>query len=184
MGFPSTSNAWCAKNMWVERCRRWDEHVSRIRRQSYISGIEEMAYRHAETAAETIEALMAPVKALNQRIKERPEEAKEELDGASIRKIMELAQASARSLQSVMNAERLARGLPTEISQKDEEHVHRIEYGDPERLAATLETFAGTGLLNALMAKGGTGEIIDAEAYEVDPDHSVAEADGVSDSAA
>jgi hypothetical protein len=181
MGHSGTSAAWCSKNLWVERCRRWDQHLSRIREQTYINGIEEMAYRHAETAKETLEALMAPVNELNRRVKEDPDRTRAELDGASIGKIMELAQASARSLQSVMNAERISRGLPTEISKKDEEHVHRIEYGDPERLAATLETFARTGVLDALMATGGTGQVIDAEAYELDPDSPLAEADGLPD---
>lgn len=175
----SSVKKWQSRWAWIERARRFDEHMDRIRQDRYITGIEEMAHRHARDAAKTIKALMVPIDALVDALETHPEQLFEKLDGTDIRRIIDLAQKSARVLQPMMSAERTAKGLPTEITRKEEEHVVSIDYGDPERLAATLEALAGTGVLDALMAAGGARPFIDAEVVEVDTGEAVAETDSL-----
>ena len=81
--------------------------------------VRTMARRHAQIAQANVQALSLPAAALIQKLHDDPEVMRDlqaiSLDGRF--GLVELVAAAARALPQVMNAERLARGLPTEHTQ-------------------------------------------------------------------
>jgi hypothetical protein len=155
------------RDQWDSRAVLWDDYEERVRRNEIIKETRAMARKQATQASDMAEALMAPVVALQARLEKDPEDTMTELAGMDIGKLLEKVQASARVLQPIMNAERLARGLPTEITEGRKEHVHTIDYGDKERLEQILEALEESDLLSLVIGARASGEVVDAEVVEM-----------------
>jgi hypothetical protein len=69
-----------------------------------------------------------------------------------------------------VNAERLALGQPSEIVQHEGEVKQTYEIREPDRLASVLAVLHQAGAIPPALAGGRTGEIIDAEDYEIHDD--------------
>ena len=67
-----------------------------------------------------------------------------------------------------MSAERLARGMPTEIVGGTVEH-QLVSTVDRDQIGEILAVLAAAGALNVGGGSLGTGEIVDAEVVEVYP---------------
>jgi len=122
--------------------------ISRIA-EKHLAEVERMAARHATAAQATQEAVMAPVRAVLERLRaDREKESTEFLDAltsGSPAAAMELALASAGRLPALQAAERLARGEPTEIIRSASVVV---EARSVEDLAKTVEALAVAGVLS------------------------------------
>jgi len=140
---------WSMRHEWVRRVDAHDANEDRVRRAAHLAEVERMAARHATAAQATQEAVMAPVRAVLERLRaDREKESTEFLDAltsGSPAAAMELALASAGRLPALQAAERLARGEPTEIIRSASEVV---EARSVEDLAKTVEALAVAGVLS------------------------------------
>ncbi len=167
-------------NKWVERVAQYDDYIRRIELEEHYRARRELAKRHMTKAREMLEALMAPVEALQARLDKDPIGTLAELEDMPIQKLIAQVQASARVLQPIMNAERLAQGLPTEIREDHQEHVHSIDLSSADRIGDILRSLEETNLLSHFLGEGTAGEVVDAEVVEMDPHNAPPEADGFS----
>jgi len=171
------SHGWPDKFYWRERVQAYDNYMAAVAEAEYVMATKEMAQRHAKAAGKALDALMAPINALQLQMEEDPDAVMDHLKSEDPKKLISMIQASSRVLQPIMNAERLAQGMPTEVTQASTETQVTVNNADPDRLAHLVEALVGTGVLDALVGKRGTSEVIDAPSYEVDPDNATPEAD-------
>jgi len=176
----NTLYVYSGKNSWASRVSAFDDYIRRIEQEEYYRETRLMARKHAQQASDTAEALMAPVIALQKRLDQNPEAVMAELDDQTVGKLIAQVQASARVLQPIMNAERLAQGLPTEITEGREDHVISIDGASVDTISGILQSLEETNLLAHFLGEGATGEVVDAEIVEVDPGGPPPEADGFS----
>lgn len=177
----SSVSSLASKYEWTRRARAWDEERDRIYQAGVIERMREMGERHGDKLERAIEALSLPLEVMADRIKTNPEAVRAELDEKSITQLHALAIKSARALPNMMQTERLARGLPTEITQNIHsgtvEHVHTPDLSE---VATILQGLHDAG---AIQFDGGRvidiGEITDAETEPVHPDEADAETDGL-----
>ena len=158
-----------SRRNWTERIRRFEMWQDQLYQDTLRQETLDMARRHAVEAQKTLDALMAPIRALQDRINENPELVQAELEDKDIKVLMGMVQQSARVMPSTMNAERLARGLPTEITQTEGTIHHEVDHGNTERLTDIILALKAADLLDGPAPARDVGEIIDAEGYEVDP---------------
>lgn len=149
------------KRNWDERIRAWDEYREKLYTTEVIEGIKKMAKDHADIAAKGITALSSIFEAAIERIDDP--RTKGELDEISFRGLLALAEKSARVIPNLMNAERLSRGLPTEISSQIVVHESKVTVTTTDELAEVV-----FGLQDVLgkMGTGGDSEVVDVEAIE------------------
>lgn len=130
---------------WQARVKAWDDYRERIYTAELILGVKEMAHLHAEKAREGIEALSVAftgiVEAMND--EERRAEFLAEINDLPAKTQLALAQGTARVLPNLMNAERLSRGLPTEISHQLHQHEARVTIQTTDDLADIILGIAG-----------------------------------------
>lgn len=165
------SHTWPDRFFWRQRVKAFDNYTAAVAETEYVLATKEMAQRHARAAGKALDALMAPINALQAQIEDDPDTVMDHLKAEDPKKLISMIQASSRVLQPIMNAERLAQGMPTEVTQASTETQVTVNNADPDRLAHLVEALVGTGVLDALVGKRGTGEVIDATSYEVDPDN-------------
>ena len=127
-----------------------------------------MAQRHENIIEQAISALMVPVNALTLAMEENPDFVSE-LSKQHKNKLVELSTRVMRTIPDLMSAERLSRGMPTEIVGGVIEHqvVHTV---DREQIGEVLTILDEAGLLNVGETDSDVGEFVDAEVVEV---HSV-----------
>lgn len=166
-----------ADGNWVSRAAAWDFYQERIFQAEMAEYTREMARRHVELATDSLEALRAPVDALVRKLEQDPDVFMEAFDIKDLAKLMKLVQDSAKIMPSIMSAERLAAGQPTQISEHTENT--NVNYGDAERIGEVLDVLRTTGVLTAVLGEGAAGEIVDAQVVEVDDDPTDDETDGV-----
>jgi hypothetical protein len=171
------SHTWPDKFYWRQRVQAYDAYIAAIAETEYVEATKEMAKRHAKAAGNALDALMAPINALQLQMEEDPDAVMDHLKATDPKKLISMIQASSRVLQPIMNAERLAQGMPTEVTQATTETQVTVNNADPDRLANLVEALVGTGVLDALVGKGRTGEVVDAPSYEVDSHNPAPEAD-------
>lgn len=174
---PGHIHKMAADHSWTERTAAWDYYQEKIFQAELAEHSRQMARRHVEMATSSLEALRAPVDALIRKMEKDPEAAMEAFDLVDLTKLMKMVQDSAKIIPTVMSAERLATNQPTEISEHTENR--NINYGDSERLGEVIDVLRTTGVLASLLGEREAGEIIDAEAVEMDDDYSDAEADSL-----
>jgi hypothetical protein len=176
------TQAWPSKHRWTFRAEAWDLYLEGVRRNELLIAQREMAQRQAQQARDAADALMAPINAIKARMDTDPEGFMAELGDMPAQKLVQSMQASTRTLQQVMNAERVALESPTELTGA-REHDHSIGVSDADRLTGILTALDGSGLLDDILRARNLGPVIDAEAHEVDPDRPSPETDDLSPSA-
>jgi hypothetical protein len=164
-------SATASRHGWGLRARKWDEERDRIYQAEVFDRMREMGERHGNKLEKAIDAIALPLEIMADRIQEDPEGVAAQLGEKSITQLHNMAIQSARALPNLMTTERLARGLPTEITANVHsgtiEHVYTPDISD---LATILQ-----GLVDAGAIAVDAGTIIDATAIvdaEVEPVHS------------
>lgn len=105
-----------SENDWDSRVRAWDVYREKIYTLGIVEETRGMAEIHGRVAAEGILALASAFQELVSRMNGDPELWKDELAEIPTKQLIGIAQRSAQVIPNLMNAERLSRGLPTEIS--------------------------------------------------------------------
>ncbi len=150
------------KHDWVERVHSWDKYREQIYTTTVIEGVKKMALEHAGIANKGIKAYAMVFDELIERIENDPLH-KEEMNTMSLRALFALVDKAARGLPNLMNAERLSRGLPTELSAQVVVTENRIIVQTTEELGEIIH-----GLGGVLEAVGEETEIADAEYEDID----------------
>lgn len=152
------------KRSWDRRIENWDRFKEQVYEQEVLDGIKSMAVEHARMARKGLEALVLPFDVLIQRIESG--EGRAELDEMSIANLIKLVNQSARVLPGLMNAERLSRGLPTEITQSshDETATGTIVLDTSDELA---ELVYGLAEYLPVLGSNEDPDIVDVRGREV-----------------
>lgn len=162
---PGTIQSYAHDHNWMDRAGAWDYYQERIFQAELAERTREMARMQLAVARETTDAIMAPIRALQNRLLENPEEVMAELSAQDIGRLLKMSQESAKLIPALMAAERLAAGQPTTISESTERVD--VNINDTQRLGEVLEVLRSTGVFDAIIAAGEAGEIVDAEVVEV-----------------
>lgn len=139
------------KHDWIDRVRAWDDYREKIYTSLIIQKTKEMAEDHADIAAKGIAALSIVFDEILSRA-EDPELLKLELEEMSTRALFGLADKAARALPNLMSAERLSRGLPTELTAEVQVKENRVVIQSTEELSEIV-----SGLYDVL-GKAGSDE--------------------------
>lgn len=131
------------KNDWNDRVAAWDDYRERLYTAELLQGVKEMAVTHAGVASKGIEALSSAFDALLGRMHENPEQWQEELNSLPAKQLFAIVQRSAQVIPNLMNAERLSRGLPTEISANLNLNETRVTIQSRDDLAEIVAGLAG-----------------------------------------
>lgn len=171
------NNTYARPYKWADRIRAWDRYQDTIYQQQRVQGIREMADRHTDQVMAAIESLLLPGQALALRVADDPDFLAS-LSKSDAKKLIQLHQASSRVLPNMFAAERLARGMPTELVEHTGE-VGLVSHDySRDQVAEIIVALGGTGALAALGGegagdeRGGAGEpegIVDAEIVDEDP---------------
>jgi len=153
---------------WNDRVAAWDKEQERLYAIARNNAMRQMVERHEIQIVDAIDGLMAPIEALNLAILE-DEDFIRSLSKMDARKLISLANTASRTIPTLMAAERLARGMPTEIHGGVVEHqvVHVLER---DHIAEVLEVLDRSSAFDDRSADSGTVEVVDADVVEV---HSV-----------
>jgi len=156
-----------SRHRWAERVQKWDTYQERLYQIARGEAVREMVARHEGQIEEALEGLMAPIRALNHRMEEDPD-FMDTLSKGSINKLIGLANSAARTMPNLMSAERLARGMPTEVigGTVDVNHVVKVER---DHIGEVLDVLAGAGVLDGRGHGLSVGPVIDAEVVDDDP---------------
>ena len=180
----STASKYAAKHEWPERTLAWDLERDRLYQIEVIEEMQEMGRRHGRKLDQAIEAITLPLVVLAEAIKDDPGAVKAELADKSITQQLNMAIKSARGLPNLMAAERLARGLPTEITANI--HSGKIEHVHTPNLSEVADIIQGLHDAGAIELVGGpvidVGEEAATEIEPVSPDDPDDETDGLSSS--
>lgn len=160
-----------SKNQWRQRVQAYDYWQDQIFLREQAEYMRTVGRRQAEQASQTLEALMKPVQAILMRMETDPSYLAD-LTAMDVKQLIKLAQASARTLPGIMQAERLAIGAPTQITKHEGTIKHEHRDADPARLAELIGILGESTLLSQLTGEGGVGDFIEAEVIEVDSDES------------
>lgn len=152
------------KHDWVDRVRAWDQYREQIYTTEVIESIRKMAHDHADIANRGIKALSMVFDELIERMENDPLH-EEELAAIGFRSLFALAEKAARAVPNLMNAERLSRGLPTEISANITVKENRIVIQTTEELAEIVQGLGG--VLDAIGEIDEGDDIIDVSAIEI-----------------
>lgn len=131
------------KNDWDDRILAWDRYREREYTQKVIENVHAMAAHHAEIASRGILALSNAFEALIKRISQDPKKFEEEIGEMPIRQLFGLAQKSAQVIPNLMNAERLSRGMPTEITKNLTVEEHTVTIQTTDQLAEIVHALTG-----------------------------------------
>ena len=180
---PGSVSKMAADHRWKDRVVAWDFYQDRVFQAEIVEHTRRMARRHVEMAEESLTALRAPVAAMNKWIEDHPEDVATAFsanDAKTAGRLLKMVQESSKIYPAIINAERLAVGQPTDVT----EHTENINYGDAERIGEVLDVLQATGVLDAILGNREGGEVIDAEIVGVDDDRADDQADGLSAGAA
>jgi hypothetical protein len=158
-----TVDQMAARYNWDARARAWDEYRERVYTTELLLGVKDMAHKHAEIAREGVEALSIAFSGIIERMKDPEDRAAfiDEIADLPVKTQLALAANSARVIPGLMNAERLSRGLPTEISLDLHQHDARVIVQTTDDLADILLGLSGP--LAVARSGEAEGEIIDVE---------------------
>lgn len=164
---------------WNDRTTAWDFYQDRIFQAELAERTRVMAKKRADTIDRALEAVNAPIEGMLARMKDDPEGTMDEIGAQNIAKLLNQVQQSARLLPTLINTELTIMGQPTQITEHTE--TQNVNYNDTQRLSDTLDALKESGVLDAFLTTGASGEIIDAEVVEVDDDGPDPEANGFHD---
>ncbi len=161
-----TVREYSMKHKWQVRCLAYDKEQERLYQLARSEAIREMVDRHEGVIENAIAGLMAPIDALNRAMED--DEFIGKLSETEAKKLIDLSNRAARTIPSLMAAERLARGMPTEIVGGVVEHQVIVSV-ERNQIGAVLEALGQAGVLDVGIPGGGAGEIVDAEVVDVHP---------------
>lgn len=165
---PATIYAYSRKNNWAERIQQWDVYEDRIYQAEKAQALKDMGRQHAKLTQDAIEALMAPIQAML--AKAEDPDFKVDLQRVDFDDLMTHVQRSARILDRLMKAERLAYDAPTEISSIQEQHTHNVNHKlDDDQLGQLADLF-NRHILDVPSGEEEDDDIIDAEVIEIQQD--------------
>ncbi len=180
-GFHGTTSSYANKYEWGDRVLAWDAERDRLYQIEVIEEIQAMGRRQGEQLAEAISATSLPLATLAQKMEDDPEAVAAELDSKTITQLHAMSVKAARGLPNLMASERLARGLPTEITHTI--HSGKIEHVHTPDLSEVTEILQGLIAAGSVELVGGAiidvGEEADAEDEFVSPDFTDDETDGI-----
>jgi hypothetical protein len=158
---------WSARWRWRMRVEAWDNDLDLERRVRMNDAIREMAERQASQAQTAVQALMAPHLALAQKLEDGGDDLLRALSKSDIKTLIGMAAKSATALTRVMQAERLARGEPTEIRHVD--YTGRVASAnivadDPEKFDEIMGVLLDSGYLDRYASSDDDAETPDSEA--------------------
>ena len=153
---------------WSDRVASWDKEQERLYAIARNDAMRKMVERHEIQIVDAIDGLMAPIEALNLAIVEDDDFIRS-LSKMDARKLISLANTASRTIPTLMAAERLARGMPTEIHGGVVEHqvVHIFER---DQIAEVLEVLDRSSAFDDRSGDSGNIEDTDTDVVEV---HSV-----------
>lgn len=148
---------------WDARIKAWDDFRERVYTMELILGVKEMAHKHAEIAREGVEALATAFSGIVENMKDEEKKAEflAEIADLPVKTQLALAQGSARVIPNLMNAERLSRGLPTEISHELHSHEARVTIQTTDDLYDIITAVVGP--LAVARSEGVEEEVIEPE---------------------
>jgi len=153
------------KHDWKERAASWDQHEEHAYQVARAQSIRAMVTRHEENIVEAISGLMMPIRALALRMENDPNFISS-LSGKSVDKLITMANRSARTIPSLMQAERLARGMPTEIVAGTIDHEHTIAV-EKDQIGDILAILGQAGVIPDTGPVIDVTEVTDASMVEV-----------------
>lgn len=149
---PMTVQKRAKKFDWANRVRLMDEHDDRLYQLERVHAIREMADRHGEQIVEMVDALLVPFKAIMLRLEQDPD-AVQDLSEKQFSKLIDMATRAGRLVPGLMNAERLARGMPTEIVETQHTGTVTHEW-DRDQLGEIYATLQSAGAFDGHQRKG------------------------------
>lgn len=156
---------WSRAHRWQYRTVAYDAEQDRLRLQEQNQAILDMARRHAQQAMAGINALMLPALAVVQKQRSDPELIAN-LSMARLDDLLNLLARTAGPMATLMQAERLARGEPTDITESRGANFNievREETLDTDRLGRILAILGDAGVLTAGADPTGTATAGDSE---------------------
>ena len=176
------ANRYANKYKWPDRTLAWDLERDRLYQIEVIEEMREMGRRHGQDLSEAIEAVVIPLKFLAGLIEEDPEAVLAELGEKSITQLHSMSVKSASPLSNLMAAERLTRGLPTEITANI--HSGKVDHVHTPDLSEVADILQGLHEAGAIEFVRGPiidiGEEADAEVEPFSEDDPDDETDGLS----
>ena len=168
---PATIYAYSRKNDWAERIQQWDVYEDRIYQAEKAQALKDMGQEHAKLTQDSIKALMAPINAMLSKAEDPDFQA--DLMRVDFDELMTHVQRSARILDRLMKAERLAYDAPTEITTVQANHAHSVDHKlDDESLGQLAELF-NRHILAVPSGEAEDDDIVDAEVIEIQQDGTV-----------
>lgn len=171
------------KYEWGPRARAFDNHEDQLYQIRRQEAIREMADRHSDQLVKALEALQLPYQALMRKLETNPELI-DELADQNVKRLFQMATSASRVIPSMMAAERMVRGMPSERVEVTGQvtHVHTPDRNAIDEIVRTLQragAFDGQSHSGAAL---GAGEIVEGEVVEVRPggeEWPASETDGV-----
>lgn len=130
-------------NDWDHRCRAWDVYREKIYTAELVEQTRDMAKVHSNVARKGILALASAFENLVERMEADPELWKAGLEEIPTKQLMTIAQRSAQVIPNLMNAERLSRGMPTELISTHSTVDHNVNLQTTDDLALLLAGLFG-----------------------------------------
>jgi len=151
----SSINLWSKRFEWAMRAQAWDTAEDRVYQLARLEAVKAMAERHGTIIVEALEAMSIPFQALKLKLEVDPNTL-EDLSERDTVKLLDTASKMARNMPGLMSAERLARGMPTEIVdiQGEITHTHEMK---PSAIGEILAALKSTGAFE-LGTGDGTGD--------------------------
>lgn len=157
---------------WVSRAQAYDRYMERLYQTERQLSIRKMAERHGEQIVQALDALTIPAKVLAKRFEEDPEAVLASLEDMETPELIDFSTKTSRVLPSLMAAERLSRGAPTEIIEGEVVHKHEHNISRAG-VAEVIDVLARAGAFNDGRPVLGTEEVIDIDpGFEVHPEES------------
>jgi len=152
---------------WSHRIQAWDNEEERLYRLNREIALREMADRHVSEIQTAIEAISVPFQAIKHRLETDPDLI-DTLAAGDVQSLLKTATAVARTFPSLLQAERLAQGVPTEIIAGNVDHTLTVEISD-DSLNEVVATLVAANALPGSAGSSEAGEIVDAEMVEFHP---------------
>lgn len=108
---------------WIERAEAYDRYLETEKLRAQLAEVQEMGRRHARDAQSQMQVVMLPAVVLARMLQDK-DKVMDDLEGEGASKLLKQVLKAGHVLPQLMNAERQARGLSTQI------HEQRLTGGD------------------------------------------------------
>lgn len=119
-------NTLSAKYHWTDRVKLWTDELDRVRRETYIKEVENMAKRHARQSMNYQKVLQIPAKAVIEKM-ENGDSSYIDFVNKSVDELFDKTLKAAQTLPAIIDIERKARGEPNEIIKQESNNTNTTE---------------------------------------------------------